>query len=80
VVDTDADSAGAFAVRDRYLGSAEVARGVLMNPDEFLWKQKRCGWAGKWPPAKAAANGNMTDQQLSEMVAAVAAEQEEQQR
>lgn len=46
----------AFACRDRYLASEEVARGVIMEPWKFIRTQADCGWSGKWPAA-ARING-----------------------
>ena len=51
--DTDADEARAFAARDRYLASDEVARGVITDPAKWLMDQKAAKWGGKWPAARA---------------------------
>jgi hypothetical protein len=46
---TAANEAAVFAVRDRYLASDQVSRGVVMEPKRFLQQQADCGWRGKWP-------------------------------
>lgn len=38
-----------FACLDRYNDSEEVHRGVVMNPDKWLFQQAADGWAGMWP-------------------------------
>lgn len=43
----------AFACRDRYLVSDEVARGVITEPWKFIVKQADNGWSGKWQTARA---------------------------
>ena len=43
-----------FACLERYLDSDEVARGVVQNPEKWLFEQAADGWAGKWP----AKNGH----------------------
>jgi hypothetical protein len=50
-IDSHDSEAAAFAARDRYLASDEVARGVHTDPAKWLMDQKSAGWAGKWPPA-----------------------------
>jgi hypothetical protein len=42
----------AFACRDRYNASQEVADGALMEADRFLTEQSDNGWAGDWPAAR----------------------------
>jgi hypothetical protein len=43
----------AFACRDRYLTSDEVAnRGVIQEPWKFIRTQADNDWAGKWPAAR----------------------------
>ncbi len=51
VVNTAEDVTLAFAARDRYLASDEVARGVCAEPSKWLFDQSRGKWAGKWPAA-----------------------------
>jgi hypothetical protein len=46
----------AFACRDRYLASDEVARGIVMDPHNFISKQAHSGWSGKWPSGKSISN------------------------
>ena len=48
-VKTPADVEGAFASRDRYLASDDVARGIVCEPGKFLEQQSRGAWAGRWP-------------------------------
>jgi hypothetical protein len=43
--------AAAFACRDRYAASDEVARGILMEAKKFIDVQARNKWRGVWPPA-----------------------------
>ena len=50
---TPATTAAAFAARDRYLASDEVARNVVMAPHNFIFQQARNGWNGKWPRPRA---------------------------
>ena len=50
-IETDADEARAFAARDRYLASDEVARGVITDPAKWLMYQKAAKWGGRWPKA-----------------------------
>lgn len=52
MINSPEDEAGAFAARDRYLASDEVARGVVTEPCKFLLEQARGKWAGKWPAAE----------------------------
>jgi hypothetical protein len=40
----------AFACRDRYLQSQEVADGLIIDPTKFIDQQKP-DWAGQWPAA-----------------------------
>ncbi len=49
---TPSNKDAAFAARDRYLASEEVARGVVMEPWKFIRTQADCDWSGKWLPAK----------------------------
>lgn len=51
-VDSNEDVGAAFAVRDRYLESDEVSRGVWMSPEKFLFEQYKNGWTGRWPKPK----------------------------
>jgi hypothetical protein len=45
----------AFAARERYLDSAEVKdRGICQEPKNFISKQVKCGWTGKWIPCAAS--------------------------
>ncbi len=44
-----------FACLQRYLGSDEVARGAVANPEKWLHEQHRDSWAGNWPPARLTA-------------------------
>jgi hypothetical protein len=48
-VNSPDDEAAAFAARDRYLASEEVARKIFMDPVRWLYEQSRSGWSGKWP-------------------------------
>jgi hypothetical protein len=41
-----------FACLGRYLLSDEVARGVVQNPDKWLYEQHRNKWAGDWPKVR----------------------------
>lgn len=50
-VSTDSEAQAAFAARDRYNASDEVARGVLTEAAKFLQDQADNGWAGEWPRA-----------------------------
>jgi hypothetical protein len=50
------------ACLDRYAQSDQVSRGVIMNPDRWLFEQSRNAWAGDWPPRKTAG-GNTRQQQ-----------------
>jgi hypothetical protein len=49
-----------LACTTRYLASDQVARGVVMNPDKWLWEQSRNGWAGKWPPRQLTKTDRAT--------------------
>jgi hypothetical protein len=55
VVVSPDDEAAAFAARDRYLASDEVARSVICEPAKWLYDQARGGWAGRWPAARKDA-------------------------
>ena len=48
---TSENESAAFACRDRYLASAEVARGAISDACRFIFEQAKCNWSGKWPPA-----------------------------
>lgn len=48
MVDTDSEGA-VFACLERYLASDEVARGVVANPDKWLYEQHGEHWEGRWP-------------------------------
>ena len=61
------DVRGAFAARDRYLASDEVARNVIMAPERFLVEQKKAGWAGLWPEAKPEVRATAAQQRRSEV-------------
>ncbi len=50
------------ACLERYGASDQVARGVITNPDKWLFDQNRNAWAGDWPPRKASS-GNTRQQQ-----------------
>lgn len=50
--------AAVFACLSRYLASDEVARGVVANPDKWLFEQHRNGWQGDWPRARDSPRGN----------------------
>jgi hypothetical protein len=41
-----------FVCLGRYLLSDEVARGVIQNPDKWLYEQHRNNWAGDWPKVR----------------------------
>lgn len=43
-----------LACLERYGASDEVARGVVMNPDKWLYVQARDDWTGTWPTARAS--------------------------
>lgn len=47
---TVAVEAQVFACEVRYCGSDEVSRGVVLNPEKWLFEQAADGWAGAWPP------------------------------
>jgi len=51
IVDPSTEGA-VFACLERYLGSDEVGRGVVANPDKWLYEQHRNGWQGDWPRAR----------------------------
>lgn len=53
VINGTEDESKAFAARDRYLASAEVARNVIMEPARWLYEQARGNWEGKWPAPAA---------------------------
>ncbi len=53
------NEAAVFECLQRYLHSDEVRRGVITNPDKWLYEQYRNGWVGDWP---AAAGVNSTRQ------------------
>lgn len=73
-VEQPSDRDGAFATRDRYLASDEVARGVVMDPAKFLFQQKAAGWRGKWPTNGGQRKGpdRLTDERLAEIDAEIA--------
>jgi hypothetical protein len=48
VVDA-ANESQVFACLERYCDSEEVSRGVVMNPDKWLFSQAQDKWAGMWP-------------------------------
>ena len=48
---TAASEGAVFACLARYLASDEVARGVIANPDKWLYEQHRNSWEGDWPRA-----------------------------
>lgn len=52
----------AFACRDRYLVSDEVARGAWTEPWKFIRDQSRNGWSGKWPRARESATSRPESQ------------------
>lgn len=62
VVISPDDESAAFAARDRYLASDEVARNVIQEPAKWIYDQARGGWGGRWP--KASSNGHDTDEAL----------------
>ncbi len=41
----------AMACLERYGASAEVNRGVVTNPDKWIYEQARDDWKGDWPAA-----------------------------
>lgn len=49
VVVTPEDETSAFAARDRYLASDEVARNIIQEPAAWLYDQGRGGFSGRWP-------------------------------
>lgn len=51
------DEASAFAARERYLASADVARGVFTDLAKWLFDQRAAKWAGQWPRPAADAGG-----------------------
>lgn len=51
------EEAAAFAARDRYLASHEVATGAVMEPSKWLIEQKSANWCGKWPIAAGKRKG-----------------------
>jgi len=53
-VESPEDEKKAFEARDRYLRSAEVARGAIMDPVRFLMQQKQNHWKGIWPTVERA--------------------------
>jgi hypothetical protein len=53
-----------FACLDRYLDSDEVRRGVVANPDKWLFAQAADGWAGMWP----ARNGMGPDREYDDAI------------
>lgn len=53
VVDED-EADLVMACLERYGRSDEVARGVVCNPDKWIYDQSQDGWAGDWPPARAS--------------------------
>jgi hypothetical protein len=50
---TVANECEVFACLERYLASDEVARGVVANPDKWLYEQHRNKWTGTWPARRA---------------------------
>ena len=72
VVATAEDEDNAFAARDRYLQSDEVARGAIQEPAKFLFAQARCNWNGKWPLRIISRNGKK-DYSTEELAASIEA-------
>jgi len=68
-VDGDQHEVDAFACRDRYLASDDVARGVVQEPKNFIFEQGRNGWSGRWPAAKGktAKSGKSVDDLVAEI-------------
>ncbi len=50
-INTPEDEAAAFACRDRYNASDEVARGITKEAHNFLTEQSDNRWAGQWAKA-----------------------------
>jgi len=60
------------ACLDRYGKSDEVARGVVCNPDKWLYDQGRENWTGDWPPARASpeqkpARGQLKNERMRQL-------------
>ncbi len=51
---TQPQEAAVMACLERYGASDEVGRGVVCNPDKWLYEQARDQWRGEWPAPKSA--------------------------
>lgn len=68
---TSATEGAVFACLARYLASDEVTRGIVANPDKWLYEQHRNGWAGDWPRAPSTAVANHKQSRLKEIIEAL---------
>ena len=59
------DEAAIFGCLERYGASDQVYRGVIQNPDRWLYEQARSGWKGDWP-LRRAASGSTRQQQAAD--------------
>ncbi len=50
-----------MACLERYGKSDQVARGVVMNPQTWLYEQARDNWRGDWPPPRAPSGGSKSE-------------------